>query len=157
MLQTHEKWMRFCLELATKAQNKGEVPVGACLVGPEGLISVGYNLRENLQAVLAHAEIFALHQANKRRNNWRLEDCTLYVTLEPCMMCAGAMLQTRLGHLVFGAYDKKAGAVRSLYRLLDEPRLNHRVQITEGILEKECSQVLTSFFKDLRKMKKELK
>jgi tRNA(adenine34) deaminase len=154
MLLTHEKWMRYCLELAAKAQKKSEVPVGACLVGPEGLISVGYNLRENLQATLAHAEIFALHQANKKRKSWRLEDCTLYVTLEPCLMCSGAILQSRLGHLVFGAYDRKGGAVRSLYRLLDDDRLNHRVQITEGILELECSQILTSFFKNLRQSKK---
>lgn len=155
MSKTHEEWMAYCLKLAQKAQDRNEVPVGACVVGPDGeLIASAYNLREKLQSSLGHAEILALHMAHKKRKNWRLEDCTLYVTLEPCTMCSGALVQSRIKNLVFGAYDKKAGAVRSLHRLCDDHRMNHQIQITEGILEKECSQILTDFFKVLRASKK---
>ncbi len=155
MMKTDEEWMAFCLKLAQKAKIRNEVPVGACVVSPQGdLISAAYNLREHLQSSLGHAEILALHLAHKKRKNWRLEDCTLYVTLEPCTMCAGALIQSRIKKLVFGASDKKAGAVRSLFRICDDHRLNHQIQITEGVLEKECSQILTSFFKALRTAKK---
>ena len=155
MTQTHEKWMAYCLKLAQKAQVRNEVPVGACIVDSQGqLVASAYNLREHLQSSLGHAEILALHMAHKKMKNWRLEDCTIYVTLEPCMMCAGALIQSRIQNLVFGAYDKKAGAVRSLHRLCDDHRMNHQIQITEGILENQCSQILTSFFKELRVSKK---
>ncbi|MFN7904291.1 MAG: tRNA adenosine(34) deaminase TadA [Pseudobdellovibrionaceae bacterium] len=154
MIKSHEEWMQFCLELAQKAEKKNEVPVGACVVGPEGLISTGYNLRETLQSSLGHAEILAIHKAHRIRKNWRLEDCTLYVTLEPCLMCAGAIVQSRIQNVIFGAYDKKAGAVRSLYQLCEDSRMNHQVNVVEGVLQNECSQMLTNFFKDLRKAKK---
>ncbi len=157
-MEIHEKWMRHCLRLALKAQSRGEVPVGACLVSPyDGLISSAYNLRETKQFALGHAEIIAIHLANKKRNSWRLEDCTLYVTLEPCVMCAGAILQSRIQNLVFGARDPKAGAVCSLHQLCQNPNHNHQVNVIEGILEKDCSQIISAFFQDLRKLKKQQK
>jgi len=132
-------WMEAALILAKKAATQGEVPVGAVLVSPKGeLLAQASNLRETLATPLGHAELVALHRGAKKLKSWRLEDCTLYVTLEPCIMCAGAIQQSRLGRVVFGAKDAKAGAVDSLYSVLNDPRLNHQVQVTSGVLEKNA-------------------
>lgn len=153
--QAHdEEWMKRALALARKAAQKDEVPVAAIVVGPEGLISYAINTRERQQTPLGHAEILALHKASQKRGSWRLADCTLYVTLEPCVMCAGAIQQSRLARVVYGAKDPKAGAAGSLYQILNDPRLNHQVEVTAGILEQECSDLLHGFFQDRRDEKK---
>lgn len=149
-----EKWMRRALNLAKKAPAKGEVPIAALVVGPEGLISYAVNTRERQQTPLGHAELFALHKASQVRQSWRLTDCTLYVTLEPCVMCAGAIQQSRIGRVVYGAADPKGGAVKSLYTVLNDPRLNHTVNVTAGVLDSECMDLLQSFFKERRDEKK---
>ncbi|MFP5518262.1 MAG: tRNA adenosine(34) deaminase TadA [Bdellovibrionia bacterium] len=151
----HLYWMNKVLKLATKAGARGEVPVAAVVVGPEGLIASAINQRETLQTPLGHAEILALHRAAKKRNNWRLEDCTLYVNLEPCLMCAGAISQARVGTVVYGAADPKGGAVESLYQTLTDQRLNHRCEIHSGICAHESSQLLTDFFQNKRSQKKQ--
>lgn len=143
--------MRAALEEAGKAYGKGEVPIGAVVVHEKEIISRGHNLRETEGHPLTHAEMIAIHRASDRFESFRLEDCTLYVTLEPCVMCSGAIIMSRLPHIVFGAYDKKGGTVRSLMELLDEPRFNHRPLVTEGVMEEECSRILKDFFKDLRR------
>jgi tRNA(adenine34) deaminase len=152
-----KKWMRVALGLAQKAAGLGEVPVGAVLVGPEGLLSQGANRRETLHTPLGHAELMALHKAAKSVKNWRLEDTTLYVTLEPCLMCAGAILQARVGRVVFGTMDPKAGAVYSLYQTFQDPRLNHQVEFTSGVLANECAELLQDFFKARRETHKKEK
>lgn len=144
------KWMQKALELAKKAAFKGEVPIAALIVGPEGLISYAINTRERQQTPLGHAEIFALHKASQKRQSWRLTDCTLYVTLEPCLMCAGAIQQARIGRVVYGAADPKGGAVESLYTVLSDARLNHNVNVTSGVRASECSDLLQDFFKNRR-------
>lgn len=144
------KWMRKALNLAQKAAGKGEVPIAAIVVGPEGLVSYAINTRERHQTPLGHAELVALHKAAKKRKSWRLSDCTLYVTLEPCVMCAGAIQQSRIHRVVFGASDPKGGGVKSLFSILNDPRLNHSVSVTSGVLESECTLLLQSFFKDRR-------
>ncbi len=146
-IATDEKWMREALKLAQKAGERGEVPVGAVLVSPDGeILSVGSNVRETLTTPLGHAELQALHRAAKKIKSWRLNDCTLYVTLEPCLMCAGAIQQARIGRVVYGATDPKAGAVESLYRVFDDTRLNHQVKVQSGILAAECAELLKKFF-----------
>ncbi|MDG0814732.1 tRNA adenosine(34) deaminase TadA [Bdellovibrio svalbardensis] len=152
-----EKWMKKALKLAAKAGNKGEVPVGAVLVSPSGeVLAQASNVRETLATTLGHAELLAIHRASKKLQSWRLEDCTLYVTLEPCVMCAGAIQQARLGRVVYGATDAKAGGVESLYNILADTRLNHQVQVTRGVLAAECSKLLTDFFQHRRdEIKKE--
>lgn len=146
--------MRKALNLAKKSEQKGEVPIGALIVDKNGeIIATGTNLRESKQTVLGHAELIALHRACKAKNSWRLNDCTLYVTLEPCFMCAGALVQSRISRLVFGASDPKGGAITSLANLGTDNRLNHRFQITEGILQEECSLLLKKFFKKKRNLK----
>ncbi|UXR65532.1 tRNA adenosine(34) deaminase TadA [Bdellovibrio bacteriovorus] len=149
-----EKWMKKALQLARKAAVRDEVPVAAIVVGPEGLISYAINTRERQQTPLGHAEMLALHKASQKRGSWRLSDCTLYVTLEPCIMCAGAIQQSRIARVVYGATDPKAGGVSSLYQILHDSRLNHQVEVTDGILENECSSLLQGFFKDRRDEKK---
>lgn len=140
-------FMQKALKLAHKAALRGEVPVGALVVSPDGeILATGENLRETLSTTLGHAELLALHRASKKIGNWRLTDCTLYVTLEPCVMCAGAIQQSRIGRVVYGAKDPKAGAVESLYTILSDSRLNHQVEVTSGVLADECSKVLTDFF-----------
>ncbi|MGZ3748293.1 MAG: tRNA adenosine(34) deaminase TadA, partial [Pseudobdellovibrionaceae bacterium] len=146
-----EKWMSHALKLAAKAAANGEVPVGALLINPEGiLLAQSYNHRESWQSPLAHAETIVLHTASKKIQNWRLEDCTLYVTLEPCLMCAGALLQSRVKRVVYGVKDPRSGAVDSLYKTFQDSRLNHQIEVTGGILEKECLSLLQSFFKSRR-------
>lgn len=146
-----EKYMKEALKEAKKAAQKGEVPVGAVIVKNGKIIARGHNLRESKQDPTMHAEIVAIKKAARKLENWRLAGCTLYVTVEPCPMCAGAIVQSRIGRVVYGARDPKAGAVASLYTILTDRRLNHQVSvITEGVLEEECSEILKSFFKRLR-------
>lgn len=143
-------YMKQALGLANLAFLRGEVPVGALLVFENRVIGRGYNKRETLQSPILHAEIEAINEASEELGTWRLENSTLYVTLEPCIMCSGAILQSRIPNVVFGALDPKAGGVSSLYTLLNDSRLNHRCTVTGGILEKECSEILTRFFRNIR-------
>src|SRR4051794_11152031 len=142
--------MRQALVLAREALALGEVPVGSVVACQGRIIAQAFNLRETLKDPTAHAERLALTLAGRSRGTWRLDDCVLYVTLEPCPMCAGAIVQSRLGRLVYGADDPKAGACRSLYRLVDDPRLNHRATWAGGLLREECSTLLAQFFRDRR-------
>ena len=153
-MEADEAFMRQALELAEKAASLGEVPVGAVAVFEGQVVGRGYNRRELDRDPFSHAELVALAEAAKARGVWRLTGVTLYVTLEPCAMCAGAMVQGRVTRLVYGASDPKAGAVGSLYDLVREPRHNHRVEVTEGVLAEDCGQTLKAFFKQLRAAQK---
>ncbi len=146
-----EQWMREALQLAAEAAALGEVPVGAVAVKDGAIVGRGFNRRELDRDPLSHAELLAIAQASKALQAWRLSEVTLYVTLEPCAMCAGAIVQARLKRVVFGARDPKAGAVGSLYDLLAEPRHNWRPEVTQGVLEQESSALLKGFFEKLRK------
>ena len=146
--------MRLALSEAEGALREGEVPVGALVVQDGRVVGMGHNRVEGLQDPTAHAEILAIKTVAEALGSWRLEGCTLYVTLEPCPMCAGAIVQARVGRLVFGAWDPKRGACGSLMNLVQDPRLNHRVSITAGVLEKECNEILKQFFKGLREFKR---
>ena len=143
-------FMKKAFKLAEKAGTIGEVPVGALIVRENEIIAEAFNQKELSQKATAHAEIFAIEQASLKLNTWRLNDCTLYVTLEPCPMCAGAIVATRLKRLVYACKDSKAGAVHSLYQITEDSRLNHRVEIHQGILAKESSKLLKSFFRKKR-------
>jgi len=143
-------FMRMALEEAGVAFAEGEVPVGAVLVEKGKVIAKAHNQREALRDPTAHAEILAFRSCAAGHDSWRLSDATLYVTKEPCIMCAGAMINARLGRLVYGCRDEKAGAVDSLYRLLSDKRLNHQVEIVSGVLEEECAELLQRFFKSRR-------
>ncbi|GIW86814.1 MAG: tRNA-specific adenosine deaminase [Isosphaeraceae bacterium] len=145
--ETDRVFMARALELARVAADLGEVPVGAIVVRSGRVIAEGYNLRETLEDPTAHAERLALTLAGRSLNSWRLDGCTLYVTLEPCPMCAGAILQARVPRVVYGARDPKAGACESLYRLLDDPRLNHRAECLGGVLADPCGAILSDFFR----------
>jgi tRNA(adenine34) deaminase len=147
-------WMSRALELASEAVTADEVPVGAVIVRERSIIAAAANQREALRDPTAHAEMIAITQAASAVDDWRLEQTTLYVTLEPCVMCAGAILQARIPRVVFGATDPKAGGVESLFRLLDDPRLNHRCEIVSGILAGPCGRVLTDFFASKRALGK---
>jgi len=147
------KYMKMALAEARKAYQRAEVPIGAVVVCNDQVVGRGFNLREQTQDPTSHAEMIALREAAENEASWRLEDCQLYVTLEPCPMCAGAILQSRIKRLVYGASDPKAGAVRSLYQLLDDHRFNHQVEVEAGVLEKESAQLLKDFFRELRKRK----
>lgn len=149
-----EKFMQAAIEEAKKAEQINEVPIGAVIVYENEIIARGYNLREASQTTLSHAELIAIQKANQTIGSWRLEDCTLYVTLEPCPMCAGAIVQSRIKRVVYGATDPKAGCAGTLMNLLDEPRFNHQVEVTSGVLKEECAGMLTAFFRKLRKRKK---
>ena len=142
------------LQLADQAASEDEVPVGAVIVHGGRVIGSGYNQREALEDPTAHAEMIAITQAASSLASWRLEDCTLYVTLEPCPMCAGAIVQARIPRVVYGARDPKAGAVDSLFRLLDDPRLNHRAAVTGGVLADQCGLLLSEFFAAKRRLGK---
>jgi tRNA(adenine34) deaminase len=148
-------YMRLALDEANKAAAKGEVPVGAVVVYDNEVIGRGYNRREELRSAMAHAEMLALEQASSHIGRWRLGDCQIYVTLEPCVMCVGAILQARLGQLVFGCLDPKGGAVESLYQLCNDGRLNHRLPVTGGILAADCAAILADFFTRLRQDKRD--
>ncbi len=149
-MNEHEKYMREALRLAKRAARRDEVPVGALVVNNGKIIAKGYNLRETKHSPLAHAEIIAIHKAARRLGGWRLSGCTLYVTLEPCPMCAGAIVNARVDEVVFGAYDPKAGALGSVYNLA-EGKLNHTPRVTDGVLEAECGALLRRYFADKRK------
>ena len=146
-----EYFMRKALKEAEKAEKKGEVPVGALVVKDGEIIARGHNLRECRGQAAAHAEILAIEKACRKLGTWRLSGCDVYVTLEPCPMCAGAMLQARIDRLYFGAYDPKFGAVGSKLNLFYDYTFNHRISFAGGILEEECSQILSDFFLRLRK------
>ena len=146
-----EKYMKQAIKLAGKAADLGEVPIG-CVIEYQGkVIGRGYNRRTTDKSTLAHAEIIAIKKACKKMGDWRLEDCTMYVTLEPCQMCAGAIVQARVKKVVIGCMNPKAGCAGSILNVLQMEEFNHQVEIERGVLEEECSQMLTSFFKNLRK------
>lgn len=147
--------MREALKEAAKASEKDEVPVGAVVVYEGKIIARGHNLRENKQSILGHAELVALSKASRKLSSWRLPGCDVYVTLEPCPMCAGALIQARISRLVFGCFDPKAGACGSLMNIPEDKRFNHRIEMEQGCLETECSELLKSFFSGLREAKKE--
>jgi tRNA(adenine34) deaminase len=140
-------FMRLALKEAGLAFKKGEVPVGAVLVKEGNPLSTAHNQRESLKDPSAHAEVLALRAGAEKSKSWRLNDATLYVTKEPCIMCAGAIVNSRIERLVYGCSDEKAGGVESLYTILSDKRLNHQVEIITGILEVECSEILKKFFK----------
>jgi len=146
--------MRQALREAAKAQKKGEVPIGAVVILDGRIVGRGHNRTETKQSALEHAEQVALRAASKKLGSWRLIDCDLYVTLEPCTMCGGAIVLSRIRTLVYGTTDPKAGAVDSTARVLDNPKLNHRVTVVGGILKEDCSAILSGFFKELRKKAK---
>lgn len=146
----HEYFMRQALAEAQKAYELGEVPVGAVVVLKGVIIGRGHNLRETLVDSTAHAEILALREAARRLGDWRLNEAVLYSTIEPCPMCAGAIVQFRVGTLVYGARDPKAGAVDSLVDLVRDPRFNHRVEVISGVLAEECAEIMRRFFRELR-------
>ena len=143
------------LEEARTAYAVGEIPIGAVIIYEKKAIARAYNLRESLPCATAHAELLAIEKACRALGRWRLTGCTLYVTVEPCPMCAGAILNSRLGRVVYGCDDPKAGAARSLFHLLDNPALNHQVEITAGVREDECAQLMKDFFRARRQKAKE--
>ncbi len=145
--------MRLAIEEAHKAFNKKEVPIGAIIVKDNNIISRAHNLRESDKSAISHAEINAIQQACNYLGGWRLTGCTLYVTIEPCPMCAGAILQSRIERVVIGAMDPKAGACGSILNLLNNSKFNHQTDITTGVLEEECSKLMKDFFKSLRQKK----
>lgn len=151
---TDEEYMEIAIEEAIKARQLGEVPIGAILVHDDEVIARAFNLRESLQTTASHAEMLVIDKANALFNSWRLEECTLYVTLEPCAMCAGAILQARIPRVVFGAYDPKAGVAGSIINLLEDNRFNHQVDLMGGLLSQASSQLLKDFFKSIRAKKK---
>ena len=143
-------WMQQALALAQQAVEEGEVPVGAVVVKENKLIAGAYNLREKSANPVAHAEILAIQSASERLGNWRLTDTTLYVTLEPCPMCAGAIVLARIPRVVYGVADQKTGAAGSLYNILQDERLNHQVELVSGVCADESTELLRTFFKNLR-------
>ena len=154
IFSNHEYYMKMALKEAKKAYKLGEVPIGCVIVHEDKIIGRGYNRRNTDKSTLAHAEIAAIKKASKIIGDWRLEDCTLYVTLEPCQMCAGAIVQARIPTVVMGSMNPKAGCAGSILNILEVPQFNHQVHTIRGILEEECSQMLTTFFKELRIKKK---
>ena len=153
-IMTHQLWMSEALKQAVQAAEDGEVPVGSVIVRNGELIASANNRRQRLQQPTAHAEILAIESACETLGTWNLSDCALYVTLEPCCMCAGAILQARIPLVVYGASDPKAGAVDSLFRLLNDSRLNHRCEVISGILDTACGKVLSDFFQARRSEKR---
>lgn len=156
----HEKYMKQAIKQAMKAYALGEVPIGCVIVHEGKIIGRGYNRRTTDKSTLSHAEINAIKRATKVIGDWRLEECTMYVTLEPCQMCSGAIVQARIPKVYIGCMNPKAGCAGSILNILQEPAFNHQVEIHKGILEEECSNILTTFFKELRiklKTEKELR
>lgn len=145
-MQPHERWMRAALELARQAYDEGEVPIGAVIVHDGRIIGEGYNQRESLKDPTAHAEMIAITQAAQSLESWRLLDCTIYITLEPCPMCAGAIVLARIPTVIYGTTDPKAGACHSLFQITDDARLNHRAAVLGGVLQPECKGLLQDFF-----------
>lgn len=142
--------MRLALESAKIAEENGDVPIGAVIIHKNQIIAKAYNQREQLQDPTAHAEIIALTQAAAALENWHLNGCTMYVTLEPCPMCAGALVLSRMDRLVYGCDDPKTGAIKSLYKIVTDDRLNHRLQVTSGVMADECTKILQEFFQKKR-------
>jgi tRNA(adenine34) deaminase len=147
----HAEFMRRALDEARVALAEDEVPIGAVIVHQDRVIAAAHNQREQLHDPTAHAEMISITQAAAALGDWRLEGCTMYVTLEPCPMCAGAIVLSRIPRVVYGASDPKAGAVRTLFRLLDDPRLNHRADVTAGVLADQCADILSRFFEQKRR------
>lgn len=152
--KTDEKYMRQAIRLAEKAYALDETPIGCVIVHEGKVIGRGYNRRNTDKNPLAHAEITAIRKAGKKMGDWRLEDCTLYVTLEPCQMCAGAIIQSRMDRVVIGCMNPKAGCAGSVLNLLQVDRFNHQADVTRGVLEEKCSELMKSFFRELREKKK---
>ncbi|MDD3254034.1 MAG: tRNA adenosine(34) deaminase TadA [Lachnospiraceae bacterium] len=152
-MSTEEKYMKEAIRQAQKAAKLGDVPIGCVIVYDGKIIGRGYNRRMADKTVLAHAEIIAIRKACKKLDDWRLEDCTMYVTLEPCPMCAGAIVQARIPKVVIGCMNPKAGCAGSVLDMLHEDGFNHQVQTEIGILEEECSRMLSEFFRQLRRKK----
>lgn len=148
-----EKYMEKALAQAEKAQKLGDVPIGCVIVRDDKIIARGYNRRMADKSALAHAEISAIRKANKKVGDWRLDDCTMYVTLEPCQMCAGAIVQSRMKRVVVGAMNPKAGCAGSIFNLLQEERFNHQVELETGVLGEQCSEMMKKFFKKIREAK----
>ncbi|NLP35280.1 MAG: nucleoside deaminase [Clostridiales bacterium] len=156
-MSTNEKYMKEALKQAKKAYLLGEVPIGCIIVYKDKIIGRGYNKRNTKKTTLAHAELVAIEKASKVMGDWRLEDCTMYVTLEPCQMCAGALVQARIKQVVIGTMNSKAGCAGSILNLLQMEEFNHQVEIVNGVMEKECTDILQQFFKELRARNKEAK
>ena len=154
MTDTDAKYMKEAIRQAKKAYAIGEVPIGCVIVRDGKIISRGYNRRTIDKNTLAHAELAAIKKASKKLDDWRLEGCTMYVTLEPCQMCAGALVQSRIDRVVVGCMNPKAGCAGSILNLLQMPEFNHQVELETGVLEEECSQMMKDFFRELRETKK---
>lgn len=153
-LTEEERYMKEAIRQAHKAWKLQEVPIGCVIVNDGKIIARGYNRRNTDKNTLAHAELLAIRKASRAVGDWRLEECTMYITLEPCQMCAGAIVQARISRVVIGSRNPKAGCAGSVLNLLQMPRFNHQVELTEGVLEEECSSMLTDFFKELRSQRK---
>ena len=156
-MEQHIKYMKEALRQAKKAYALGEVPIGCVIVYEDKIIARGYNKRNIKKNTLAHAEILAINKASKVLGDWRLEDCTMYITLEPCQMCAGAIVQARVKRVVIGSMNPKAGCGGSILNLLQMEQFNHQVEVERGVLEEECSTMMSQFFKELREEKKLMK
>jgi len=154
-IEHDEQYMRIAIDQAKIAEENGDVPIGAVIVHKNQIIAKAYNQREQLQDPTAHAEIIALTQAAAALENWHLNGCTMYVTLEPCPMCAGALVLSRMARLIYGCDDPKTGAVKSLYNIVTDNRLNHRLEVTSGVLADECAKQLQDFFRRRRSENKE--
>ena len=153
-LTEEERYMKEAIRQAHKAWKLQEVPIGCVIVKDGKIIARVYNRRNTDKNTLAHAELLAIRKASRAVGDWRLEECTMYITLEPCQMCAGAIVQARISRVVIGSRNPKAGCAGSVLNLLQMPRFNHQVELTEGVLEEECSSMLTDFFKELRSQRK---
>lgn len=156
-LTDDERFMKEAIRQARKAYAIGEVPIGCVIVYEGRVIARGYNRRTIDKNTLAHAELLAIRKASRKLDDWRLEDCTMYVTLEPCQMCSGAIIQARIPKVVVGCMNPKAGCAGSILNLLDVPQFNHQAELVTGVLEEECSQMMKDFFKELREKKKAAK
>lgn len=156
-LTDDERFMKEAIRQARKAYAIGEVPIGCVIIYEGRVIARGYNRRTIDKNTLAHAELLAIRKASRKLDDWRLEDCTMYVTLEPCQMCSGAIIQARIPKVVVGCMNPKAGCAGSILNLLDVPQFNHQAELVTGVLEEECSQMMKDFFKELREKKKAAK
>lgn len=154
MENREEKWMRVAIEEALKAKEMNEVPIGAVIVYRDEIIARAHNLRETKQNAVAHAELLAIEKACEVLGSWRLEDAELYVTLEPCPMCSGAIILSRIKKVIYGASDPKSGCAGTLMNLLQDERFNHQTEVQKGVLQDECSELLTTFFREIRERKK---
>jgi len=154
-MNKYDKYMKEAIRQAMKAYALNEVPIGCVIVYQDTIIARGYNRRNTDHNTLSHAELNAIRKASKKLGDWRLEECTMYITLEPCQMCAGAIVQARVSNVVIGSMNAKAGCAGSVLNLLDMPEFNHQVNVTYKVMEEECSSMLSKFFKELRQQKKQ--